>query len=82
VKDIPFVSYEQSQEEQLRERERLGLRSEKSESSLWNIKKLSSYQVRKMLETQKMKGVAVEKEDKLRRIQTATLKKKPMESSH
>lgn len=29
-----------------------------------------------------MKRVAVEKEDKHRRIQTATLKKKPLDSSH
>jgi len=35
-----------------------------------------------MLEIQKVKGIPVEKNEKSRRIQTATLKKKPMESSH
>jgi len=38
-----------------------------------------------MLDSQKMKGVPaekIEKSEKFRRIQTATLKKKPMDSSH
>jgi hypothetical protein len=45
--------------------------------------KKSTYQVRKMLEVQKVKGVPVERSANVsRRIQTATLKKKPMDSSH
>jgi hypothetical protein len=58
------------------------LRKDKSESALWKIKK-SSYQVRKMLEIQKLKGINGDNPAKVtRRIQTAVLKKKPLDSSH
>lgn len=52
-REIPFIVYEKRQEE-----ERMDLRKEKSESTLWKMKK-STYQVRKMLEVQKVKGVPV-----------------------
>ena len=48
-KDIPFVVYEKQQEE------KIVLRKEKSESSFWKVKQ-SSYQVRKMLDVQKIKS--------------------------
>lgn len=49
---------------------------------MWKIKK-SSYQVRKMLEAQKLKVNNSQATEKVtRRIQTAVLKKKPLESSH
>ena len=45
---------------------------------MWKIKK-SSYQVRKMLEIQKMKVIGGDMQGKsTRRIQTAVLKKKPL----
>jgi hypothetical protein len=54
------------------------LRKDKSESAMWKIKK-SSYQVRKMLEIQKLKGPGGDVHAKsTRRIQTAVLKKKPL----